>query len=285
MTVEAKTLTTIVSGGNGTKPELGNIYQRINAALVEMGDLSTDKVHPHHKFPYVSVGKLLAEWRHVSVKYGIRTSMSFASADMLELRFINVENPDDRESSQWPLYAEDKGWSYTAKYALMKALMVADDEEPDERTVQTAPSRPSADWQPVANIPSSDPCPIETCTGSLVQRKGQYGDFVSCTNYKECGFKPVNGTIEEYRKGEDEFADVEAPEPALDDVAYIRSVWQKVTSDKRLEAFGAGQLAVCLSMNSKGVWALKPEGVEALKVAPEDRVRAVAACFKLQLND
>lgn len=136
-------------------------------------------------------------------------------------------------------------------------------------------------------IPSSDPCPVETCSGHLVQRTGQYGLFVSCTDYASCGFKPENGTIEEYRARQAESADAAdaPPTPALSDVDYIRSVWQKVNSDKRLEAFGAGQLVACLGMNSKNVWVLRADGIEKLKVAPQDRVHAVAQCFRLQMQD
>lgn len=171
------------------------------------------------------------------------------------------------------------------------------DEEPDERTVQTAPSRPSADWQPVSPPPPAAPsrytdipCTQPGCTGKLVQRNGTHGPFISCTMYASCGLKPIDGTIEEWVAREEELADAhdappppEMPDPALGDVEYIASVWKKVTSNIRLEAFGVGKLESALSFNSKKVWVLADAGVETLRTMPEDRVHAVAEFFKLYL--
>lgn len=144
---------------------------------------------------------------------------------------------------------------------------------------------------PAANVPSSHPCGSPGCTGTLVQRTGSRGDFVSCTGYAQCGFKPVDGRLDDFLAAEREFADShdvpadppaptnEPPSSNLSDVDYIRQCWQRVTSDVRLEAFSTGDLARLLSFNSKKVWVLRPEGVRALKVAPEDRVRAVRDYF------
>jgi hypothetical protein len=66
-------------------------------------------------------------------------------------------------------------------------------------------------------------------------------------------------------------------------VEYIASVWKKVTSNIRLEAFGVGKLESALAFNSKKVWVLADAGIETLRTMPEDRVHAVAEFFKLYL--
>ena len=124
--------------------------------------------------------------------------------------------------------ATNKAMTGAFKYMLFQLFAVADStddadhESPEGGATST---RTSSDWQPVravaqipaSNVPTSDPCPMPGCKGNIVQRTSQHGDFVSCTFYKDCGFKPVNGTIEEYRKGEEEAFGV-AGAPSLEEV-------------------------------------------------------------------
>jgi hypothetical protein len=244
MATETAVKPTATQNGKALAWEGGNIYQRINAALVEMGDLTTDKVHPHHKYPYVSVQKLLASWRHVSIKYGIRTSMSFEQDDTLWVSLINMDNPEDREVSKWPISPDDKGWSYTAKYALMKILMVADDEEPDERTVQTAPSTPPRRAAATAPVQRREAAPPDPET-----------------------WKPVSPV----------------PEPEDPFVAKVREAKAQLDSAAGGDAlvrnaFNVDGLRGCIAPLAGGAWGVRPD--ELKKLTPPLRDSALARLYE-----
>jgi hypothetical protein len=218
-----------------------NIHQRINAALIEMGDLSPDKKHPSYGFEYVSVQKLLAAWRKASIPLGIRTTMGIHDGE-LTLSFVNTDAPDDVSATVWPVYPEDKGWSYTVKYALMKSLLVADDE-PDEGPVvaQSTPPELIQKWaQPSelqANDTASVSCPTDGCLGHLVQRATKTGKspgspYLVCSLGKNgCGLSPIwDTTLEAYIEGKEDFANVtttfvdtpaapeDVPPPLMDEI-------------------------------------------------------------------
>jgi len=227
------------------------------------------------------------------------------------LTLKNADRPEETEVVMWHGRGDDtadkgigKAGTSAVKNAFIKLLNLQGDpsQDPDGADPTGGADRagsPSADWRPVSSAPqmgpshySDVPCPQPGCTGKLVQRDGTHGEFVSCTMYKSCGIKPIDGTLEEYQAREREMADVvdapsapapELPDPSLPDTDYIKATWKKVTSNIRLDAFGTGDLVRCLSQNSKKVWVLTDQAAEDLRSEPSDRVRAVADFFRAYL--
>jgi len=236
------------------------------------------------------------------------------------LTLKNADRPEETEVVTWHGRGDDTGdkgvgkaGTSAVKNAFIKLLNLQGDpsQDPDgadatrgeDRAPRTT-TRPERAWQavtpPSQGEHSGIDCTMAGCAGTLVQRNGSRGAFVSCTMYKSCGLKPIDGTLEDYVAHEEEvevdrvIAAIPAPtEPApepqeeltgLSDFDYILRVWRKPYSDARKEAFDTGGLIQCLIPNSKGAWVLKDEGIEILRRAPAAQVKAVADCFRLRLT-
>lgn len=120
-----------------------NVYQRKAAVTAKVGTMVTDKVHPAHKFPYMSIQNVSNHVRQFCLDEGLDPNISIAG-DVLVLELVNVDNPDERITSTWPLVPQDKAWSYTTKYALVRTFLIGDSEENDEATMADGHAAQSA---------------------------------------------------------------------------------------------------------------------------------------------
>lgn len=130
---------------------------------------------------------------HIDGAYSYLDKPQHFTEVVLEFTWVNVDNPEERESFRWYGQGIDSGekgpgkaYTYAEKYFLLKFLHVPTDaDDPD------AQPAPSGGAQP-AQQPSADstfgPCP--KCGGELRtrRRKDGSGEFVACSGYPECKF-------------------------------------------------------------------------------------------------
>jgi hypothetical protein len=164
-----------------------NVYQRKRAVMERCGAIKLDKKHPHHKFEYVSIQNLSNSLRAFMVEAGLECVPSVQDG-YLTIELVNVDKPEERIISSWPLAPDDKGFAYSIKYPLMRLFLVGDGEEGGIDGVQQAPAsqRAQPPTPPPANGQSDKPkvaCPkcgsIGTVFGKRNSEEGQAPFFCS----------------------------------------------------------------------------------------------------------
>ena len=272
MAIEAKAAPTT---GNG-KVQDGNAWEggwtvneAIRRVLRDLGGIGKNQRNKEQNYNYRGIDDVLKELHPLLAEHGLviapdviereyeeRVSKSGTVGHCAHLHVrYTVYGPDGSsivlsswgEGLDYGDKATNKAMTGAFKYMLFQLFAVADPaddadhETPDGGTkVQPAPSRPSADWQPVEPNPSGSSvtasswptrhetdgtrppgpaCPTEGCTGHLRQRTTKKGDpFLVCDSWKSrtdtgCGMTPLwDTTIEDYTEGAEDFENVRYPD-------------------------------------------------------------------------
>lgn len=146
---------------NETQPQAGkNLYQRIIAVMQEVGYVkksTTVSAGTSGSYMAVSHDAVAAKLRAQMIKNGIAMHVSLVASDdtvgqtksgapkyrysaTYDVSFINIENPDDRQTWRMEAHAEDggdkapgKALSYAVKMVLLKAFMLETGESDESR--------------------------------------------------------------------------------------------------------------------------------------------------------
>lgn len=145
-----------------------NVHQRKLAVMAKCSAIVPDKIHPHHKFQYVSVQTVSNHLRKFAVEEGLDITVAPNEAgDAIVVELTNADEPEQTITRSWPMVDGDKAWSYTSKYALIRMFLIGDGEEADEadmanassnRTRSTPATRPPA-TPATGNMASGETCP------------------------------------------------------------------------------------------------------------------------------
>jgi hypothetical protein len=123
-----------------------NIYQRILAIMAEVDYIQKGVKRVNNMYRYVSHDKVNAIFHPQFVKHGIVVlpSLSEITQDgnrtnvLVDVKFINVDNPEDCFSVTYAGYGVDggdkgpgKAFSYACKLALLKTFCLETGEDPD----------------------------------------------------------------------------------------------------------------------------------------------------------
>ncbi len=118
-----------------------NVHQRKLAVMRRLDGLGPDKVYDgvskktgaRVRFPYISIQAVSNGLRKAAVEEGLDILVQpQPSAGTITIELVNVDDPEDRIVSEWPLVPEDRAWAYSAKYALVRLFLIGDAEEGDE---------------------------------------------------------------------------------------------------------------------------------------------------------
>ena len=108
-----------------------NVYHRKLAVMARCKDIKPDKVHPHHKFEFISIQSVSNHLRAFCVEEGLDITPSIEAGELV-LTLTNVDKPDEQIVSRWPVVEGDKGYAYTVKYPEVRVFLIGDGEENDE---------------------------------------------------------------------------------------------------------------------------------------------------------
>lgn len=107
-----------------------NVYQRKLAVMAKCREVKPDKKHSIG-FEYVSIQNLSNHLRKFLVEEGLDVEFGFVEG-MLNVVLVNVDRPEDKIASSWPIVENDKGYAYTTKFPLIRMFQIGDGEEGDE---------------------------------------------------------------------------------------------------------------------------------------------------------
>lgn len=151
---------------SANEERIKNIYQRINAVMLEVESVQKENKKVNNQYTFVSHDAVAAALHRPMAKHGIVMIPTIAelvqdgnrTSVKMEISFVNADNGDDRinvVSYGYGIDPQDKGIgkavSYAVKYALLKlfVLETGDDVE-----------RSNLDYKPEAKNTSADTIPI-----------------------------------------------------------------------------------------------------------------------------
>lgn len=136
---------------------------------------------------------------HIDAAYSHLEKKQHFTEVTLEMTWVNVDEPKERETFQWYGQGIDSGekgvgkaLTYAEKYFMLKFFHVPTDaDDPDAHSRPNSGAKAEPRQQQESSGDSSGefgPCP--ECGGELHlrKRKDGSGQFVACTNYPKCEF-------------------------------------------------------------------------------------------------
>jgi len=159
MTPQAKTRPPAAPVEVGTHDTALNIEQRLLLVMADIGYLKRDAVAPKEigGFSFITHDAVTAALRPIFIKHGVLAVPTVINHDregnqttlVIEVAFINVDNPDDRcvvRSVGYGIDKQDKGpgkaMSYAVKYALLKTFSLETGDDVEAASIdRDAPAR------------------------------------------------------------------------------------------------------------------------------------------------
>ena len=136
-----------------------NIYQRLHAVMDEVKYVQKEDKKVNNQYSFVShdavtaaIRPSLIKHRVIAIPQEIVCKQSTNRTEvLLNVTFINIDNPDDRisvPSVGYGIDQQDKGpgkaISYAVKYALLKGLSLETGDDPERDLIEYKPEKPKA---------------------------------------------------------------------------------------------------------------------------------------------
>lgn len=166
-----------------------NCYQRKAAVMRKCGAIQPDKTHPAHNFKYISIQAISNHLRQYCTEEGLDVNFDVIEGEVI-LHLVNVDNPDDRITSRWPVIQGDKAFASTVKFPLMRTFLVGDGEE--DATATSSNGSGDSHAAPASSTPARAPDvvkgePCEQCFDRGIQsKKGQTPHYYTKNDRTEC---------------------------------------------------------------------------------------------------
>ncbi|MGH7722079.1 MAG: hypothetical protein ACRENL_04480 [Candidatus Dormibacteria bacterium] len=142
------------AGPNAVTPER-TVHERKLAVMAKCGAISRDAsyVVQGRKVEYVSITHLCDSLRRFCVEEGLDVISSIHDGEVT-VTLVNAAAPEQTIVSTWPVVAQDRGWSYSIKYPLIRLFLVGDGEEDDASGAQHSAAAASGQ-RPQPVVPST----------------------------------------------------------------------------------------------------------------------------------
>jgi hypothetical protein len=118
--------------------------------MAKCSAISPDKTHPAHGFKYVSIQTISDHLRTYCAEEGLDINLDVVEGEVI-LQLVNIDRPEDRIVSRWPVVPGDKGFAYSVKFPLIRTFLIGDGEENDEAVMATNSATASQAPRPASN--------------------------------------------------------------------------------------------------------------------------------------